>query len=118
MSGYRASSYDPEAGMRWGPPLRPFNKWQRLGVALTLFGAAVDLIYVGGYFGWISPLLDRPTGAGLLILAGIALMHSRRQPIVDTAPELAAARHRSLLITLGVCVLVIGAATVIEFTGA
>ena len=118
MAGYRNSSYNPEAGMRLGPPLRPYNGWQWLGVALTVVGAAVDLVFLASYFGWISPLLDQPSGAPLLVLGGIGLMHSRREAIPDPAPELAPARRRWMIITLTLCVLIIGAATITEFTGA
>ena len=118
MAGYRSSSYDPEAGLRWGPPLRPYNLWQWLGVALTLVGAAIYALFLAGKMGWLEPPLDHPTGAGALVLAGFALTHSRRQAIADFAPELAPVRRRWLIITVTLCAVIIGAATIIEFTGA
>ena len=118
MAGYRTSSYDSEAGMRWGQPLRPYNGWQRLGTALTLAGGAIYAVFLVGTLGWMSPPLDHPTGAGLLVLAGFLLTYSRREVIPDPAPELAPARRRWMIVTVTLCVLIIGAATITEFTGA
>ena len=49
---------------------------------------------------------------------GIFLINSRRHPYVDEAPEQQARNRRMLLITIAICTAVLGAALVIEFTGA
>ncbi len=104
--------------MRLGPPLRPYNGWQRLGSALTLAGCAIYAVFLVGKLGWMSPPLEHPTGAGFLVLAGFLLTYSRREAIPDPAPELAPARRRWMIVTVTLCVAIIGAATIIEFSGA
>ena len=46
------------------------------------------------------------------------MISSRRHPNVDLAPELAPARRRWLLITTALCAVILGAATIIAFSGA
>ncbi|MEO6435146.1 MAG: hypothetical protein ABIP55_05235 [Tepidisphaeraceae bacterium] len=118
MSGYRQSTYDPDTHERMGRPMRPFNKWQWLGVAFAVAGVAVYLLYLAGRLGWIAPLLSSPTGGIGFLLAGTALINSRRHPATDLAPELASARKRWMLIIVAICAAILGAATVIQFTGA
>ena len=38
---YRQSSFDPYASPRYGRPLRPYNKWQWLGVGAAALGLAI-----------------------------------------------------------------------------
>ena len=118
MSGYRQSGYDSNAYEQPGPPLRPFNRVQWTGFALAMAGLAINIVYLAGFFGWISPLLDTPSPALVLMLVGVVLINSRRAAAYDLAPELASARKRWLIIILALCVLILGAAAAIELTGA
>jgi len=118
MSGYRQHSYDPNAYERLGPPLRPYNRWQWLGVVLILASLAINIVYFAGRLGWISPLLDGSAGAVGLLLPGILLINSRRHPATDLAPELAPARKRLLIITVAICAAILGVAAAIDLTGA
>ncbi|WP_309610254.1 hypothetical protein [Sphingomonas sp.] len=113
MSGYRQSGYDPNAYERMGRPTRPFNWVQWTGVAFGLAGLAIDAAYFAGRFGWMQPLFKSPTSVFMPFLLAIVLINSRREPLVDPAPELAAARGRWLLIVTIFCVVVLGGATVI-----
>ena len=117
MSGYRESSYDPMANPRYGRPLRPYNWVQWTGVGLIVVGMAIDAIYFAGRFGWLSkndaPLLALPP-----IMVGAMLVNSRREEITDPAPELAAARKRWLIIVTILCVLILGAAAILDLAGA
>ena len=118
MSGYRQSNFDPNHYDRAGAPLRPFNWVQWTGVAFEVAALAVFLVFIAGEFGWIRPLIGSPMFAVALQMPGLLLINSRRQPAVDPAPELAAARKRWLLIVVALCTAVLGAATVIAFSGA
>lgn len=119
MSGYRTSSYEPDTSLgRGGAPMRPYNGAQKLGLAVMLVGLALDLAYFAGRIGWIRPPFGNPMLAIAFILPGILLINSRREPAVDPAPELAAARKRWLIITVAICTAILGAATVIAFSGA
>lgn len=119
MSGYRTSSYDPTHYERAGRPMRPFNWVQWTGVALFVVGMTLYLLVFAGRFGWMRPLIAETSPGFALNMVGIVLINSRRQPAPDPAPELAAARKRSLRITGAVVTLVLGAAIAIAiFTGA
>ena len=114
MSGYRDNSnYDPYASPRYGRPLRPYNWVQWTGVAFVLVGMAIDLSYFAGRLGWIprdvTPLVALPP-----LMAGVALINSRRQEIIDSAPELAAERKRWLIIVGVGCIIVLGVALILE----
>lgn len=116
MSGYSTSRYDPTHYERMGRPLRPFNWVQWTGVALFVVGMTLYVLVLAGRFGWMRPLIAETSAGFALNMVGIVLINSRRQP--DPALELAAARKRWLLITVAVVAAILGAATVIEFTGA
>ena len=117
MSGYRdASNFDPMPSA-YGPPLRPYNKVQWLGVAMQAVAFAAYGYYFAERFGWVR---DRGVDTMLIglpfLILGMSLTYSRRQEPVDLAPELAGARKRWLLITTVLCVALLGVATIIEFT--
>ena len=116
MAGYRESSYDPLASPRYGRPLRPYNWVQWTGIGLIVLGLAIDTAYFAGRLGWIPkgdlPLLTMP-----LIIAGVALVNSRREQFADPAPELAAARKRWLIIVTILCVVVLAAAVILDTLG-
>jgi hypothetical protein len=118
MSGYRESSFDPTAGGSYGRPLRPYNWVQWTGVGFILVGLAVNVAYFAGRLGWFFKPMATPTLAIVPIMLGITLVNSRREVLADPAPELAAARKRWLIIVTLLCVVVLGAATILDFKGA
>ncbi len=118
MSGYRQSSYDPEAYQQMGKPLRPFNWVQWAGVVLAVIGIAIDLVYYAGRFGWIASVIDRSSAATPLLLAGIVLIHSRREPDRDVTPDQRAANRRLLIIIAAICALILGLAAALDLLGA
>ena len=118
MSGYRQSGHDPDFTHRMGQPLRPYNGWQWLGVVFAIAGLAIALVYFAERLGWIPTLIDSTAPVLGLVLAGVVLINSRRQPATDPAPELAAARKRWLVIIVAVCAAILGLAIAIDFLGA
>ncbi len=118
MIRYRQSIHDPNAYARQGPPLRPFNWVQWLGVAFAGAGVGIALAYLGGRAGWTPKLLDSPVIGSALVLLAIVLINSRRQTITDPAPGLAPARGRWMIIFVSFCVVLIGAATILQLIGA
>ena len=82
MSGYRdRTSFDPNAGGDYGPPLRPFNKWQWTGVGFILFGVAAMLAALVARFGMIHvDTKDWLPMAAMFSAVGSSLVNSRRQP--------------------------------------
>jgi hypothetical protein len=108
MTGYRQHSFDPNAYEQPGPPLRPFTWVQWLGFALGLVGLALSLAYLVGDLGWIEPVTDSAAPSLALMLAGAALINSRRGPASLVGPE-QRRRHRNILIvTLAVCAVILG----------
>ena len=118
MSGYRQSRYDPEAYAQPGRPMRPYNWVQWSGVVLLTVGLAANIVYLAGAFGWIAPLLEDTSPANILLLVGIGLIHSRRGPETPVEAEQHRKNRKVLLITITLCAIIIGAATIIELTGA
>ena len=118
MTGYRESNFDPYAGpSNQGPPVRPYNWVQWTGVALILAAVLLDVAFVGGKVGWWRKVLDTPSIAISLPLFGVALINSRRQPVTDPAPELAAARRKWLAIVVAIAAVVLGIATIFAMKG-
>jgi hypothetical protein len=117
MAGYREHSFDPSATTSYGRPLRPFNWVQWTGVAFAVASIAINVAFLAGEAGWIPKAIGSPAIATGPLLVGVALINSRREPITDPAPELAAARRKWLIITVAVCAAILGAATVIAFKG-
>jgi len=119
MSGYRQHSYDPNAYERLGRTLRPFNWVQWTGVAIEVTGLILFLVTIAQKLGWITQGSDIPPTSGImLMLVGMSLINSRREPLVDLAPELAPARKRWLIITAVICAVILGIAILIEISGA
>lgn len=118
MSGYRQHSFDPNAWEQPGPPLRPFNWVQWTGVALGTIGIAFQLVYFAGRLGWIPPLIDQSSPTFVLVILGVVLINSRRQPAHDPAPELADARKRWLIVTAFVRAAILGFAAALDLLGA
>jgi hypothetical protein len=118
MTGYREHSFDPNAG-GGGRPLRPFNWVQWTGVGFMAGAGVMLLAVVASAAGLLSPAFEHNAGlAAMMSVVGASLINSRREGSTDLAPELAPARRKWLLITIVVCVAIIGAAVVIEFSGA
>ena len=118
MSGYRdRSNYDPYAHPRYGRPLRPYNWVQWTGVALALAGVTFELAFLAAQAGWIRKFADSPIIGSSLVLLAIPLINSRREEITDSAPELAAARKRWLLIVGAICFVVLGTAAIFALKG-
>ena len=119
MSGYRQSSFDPNAGEQAGRPMRPFNWVQWTGVGFAVASLAVDGVFFAGQLGWIRPVIDNPGIATVLIAPAIVLINSRRQPLVDPADREQRDRNRKmLLIAVLVLTAILGAVLVIQFSGA
>ena len=115
MSGYREHSFDPNAGGD-GPPLRPFNRWQWVGVAMMVAGALAMLATVAVRVGWLHATKDDliPMGSTLVIF-GSLLVNSRRQP-GGLRPE--TKRKRMVVIAVGVMVFGAAIITILVLKGA
>lgn len=93
MTGYREHSFDPNAYVPMGPPLRPYNKVQWLGVAFAVLGLIAFLGYCAEKLGLVPHWLASP--APIIMLGGVGsmLINTRRQPI----PEAEQAEYRRKL---------------------
>ena len=119
MSGYREHSFDPNAYEQPGPPLKPYNWVQWTGVAIGSVGAALITLGLLGRIGWIPRWIDNPPPTSFMLLViGMFLVNSRRAPGVQVGSEQLAKNRRVLLITVAICAAILGAALVIEFSGA
>ena len=119
MTGYRDSIYDPNAWEQPGRPMRPFNWVQWLGVAFLAVATAAYFYAAAATFGWVPKLGFQPMMAGLpLLLIGLALVNSRREPGTVVGSEQLAKNRRVLFTTILVCAAILGAAVAIEFIGA
>ena len=117
MSGYRESSFDPSAGGDYGPPLRPFNGVQWVGVGCVAIGVAVLLATVAGRLGLFAKDAAPdmlPMGTSFAAL-GTVLINSRRSP-GSLTPEIR--RRRILIVAAAAAVCAIAAVAVIYFSGA
>ena len=118
MSGYRQSSFDPNAFEQPGAPLRPYNWVQRLGMTLAFVGMVMTLARAAGELGWIEPLPIMHFPGSILLLIGAVLVNSRRAPSTLVTSEQQARNKRVLVITVAIVAVLLGTATVIEFSGA
>jgi len=101
-------------------PVRPYNATQWAGVALGSLGILMALLHFGNELGWFALGFDLGVPASIsAMMLGSLLVNSRREPVPDLAPELAAARRRwTLIVTLTVAAL-IGVAMIADaFLGA
>ena len=118
MSGYREHSFDPNAYEQPGPVLRPYNWVQWTGIVLGTVGFALFVLGVAAKFGWISEEFDLGFGPVGLLLAGSALVNSRRGPGTPFDEQQLRRNRRTLVITVFACAVILAAALVIEFQGA
>jgi hypothetical protein len=118
MTGYREHSFDPYAYEQPGRPMRPFNWVQWCGVALVGAGIVALLLYFAGRAGWIAPLVKEVQLSTALSIVGVVLINSRREPGTQVGSEQLQRNRKVLFITVAICAAVLGAALVIEFSGA
>ncbi|WP_308517876.1 hypothetical protein [Sphingomonas flavescens] len=119
MAGYRDNSgYDPYAYEQPGPPLRPYNWVQWTGLVIVVVGGIYSLASLLGQAGLIPLHLKSTQPFASLPLLGILLIHSRRAPGTPAGTEQLRKNRQVLLITVLICAVILGAATVIELTGA
>lgn len=114
MNGYRQSSFDPYAHEQPGPPLKPYNWAQWLGVASAVAGLVLYLAHFAGWLGWIRPVMEGTTAALLLTIVGVVLINSRRGPSTLAGSEQLDRNRRTLLITAAICAAIVGVALVTE----
>lgn len=119
MSGYREHGFDPNAFEQAGAPLRPFNKVQWAGVVLGSIGFLLSLVDVAAALRWLPQRFDIPSPiAFVLLISGVVLVNSRRDPGTQVGTEQLRRNRRLLIITVAIVAIILGAATVIQFTGA
>ena len=118
MAGYREHSFDPNAYEQPGRPLKPYNWVQWTGIALGSVGLVLTTLQVAGQLGWMPQWLGDSPPVFVLLLLGVVLVNSRREPSTLVGSEQLAKNRRLLIIFTAVIVAVLGAATVIQFIGA
>ena len=119
MSGYRAHGFDPNDYELPGKPLKPYNWVQWTGVAIVSAGLVATALDVAGRLGWIPLWIDGPSSTTFVpLLIGVALINSRREPGTPVTGEQRARNRKTLIVTAAICAAVLGAVTVIEFSGA
>ena len=116
MSGYRESSYEPNAYQRPGSPMRPYNWVQWSGVGSALVGMGIALAYLAGRAGWIHDPLDSPMPAIIFVMLGSVLINSRREP--GSGPVRVTSRRTLIVIMVGLVAFAIGLAAALYFQGA
>ena len=109
MSGYRQSSFDPNAGGDYGPPLRPYSWVQWTGVAFIFIGVGFFAVWAAGKLGWIPKLLDDPMPVSIFTLFGVVLINSRRAPVSSEYRE-KVRRRTYLALGVALAAALIGAA--------
>ena len=119
MTGYREHSFDPNAFEQPGPPLKPYNWVQWAGVAIGTVGAILVTLDVLARIGWTPRWIgDASPAPFILLIVGTVLVNSRREPGVEVGSEQLAKNRRTLIVTAAICAAVLGAALIIEFSGA
>ena len=120
MAGYRdTSSYDPYAGGDYGPPLRPYNWVQWVGVAFIAVGTIWALAFLLGQAGVIPKILGKsPQPFTTFPLIGVVLVNSRRRPLGSAEEAQRRRNYRAMLITVAIVApILIVAALVSIWTG-
>jgi hypothetical protein len=114
---YRRSTYEPLASTGPGRPARPYDRTQRVGVGFMILGLILLGLQLAGIFGVAALASLKHVPVVLLTTLGVLLINSRREPIVDPAPELAQARRKWLVIVGAACGLLLGLALVLASRG-
>ena len=115
MASYRDHGFDPNAYEVMGPPLRPYNWVQWLGVALAALGLVAFLGYCAGKIGLIPNWFANPAPVIMLGAVGSILVNTRRQPI----PEAEQAEYRRKLRQRTILALAVaGLAAIVGFAAA
>ena len=118
MSGYREHSFDPNAFEQPGKPMRPYNWVQWTGIAIGGLGVLLTTVHLAGKIGLFPRWLDDSPPAFLLLLLGLVLVNSRREPSTLAGSAQLEKNRKLLLITVAICAAILGIALVIEFGGA
>jgi drug/metabolite transporter (DMT)-like permease len=116
VSGYRESSFDPNAS-DYGPPLRPFNRWQWIGAGIGGMGILIMLAALaGGFFHLIRADTKDwlPMGTSFCAL-GTVLISSRRQPGRLRSET---TRKRMVILAVGLMVFAAALITILLIKGA
>ena len=113
MSGYRQTSFDPNAGAHYGPPLRPYNWVQWSGVVLMALGFLVLIAFAAAKAGLIGFRAEDslPLVGSNMVLCGTLLQSSRREEA--SAPSIGDIDRRWVLLGLLVLSAALGAAIAI-----
>jgi hypothetical protein len=117
MSGYRESSFDPNAGSSDnGPPMRPFNWVQWTGVVMGVVGllGMVAMLAIRLFSHHVTKDDWIPL-ASTLVIFGSVLVNSRRQP-GGLTPE--TRRKRMVIIAVGLMVFGAALITILVLKGA
>lgn len=114
MSGYRdQTGYDPYAYERPGPPLRPYNWVQWIGVAFIVIGALYAIVYLLGQAGLVALHLKSVQPFATFPLVGMLLVNSRREAGTPMGTAELARSRRILLITVGIGLAILAAVLVV-----
>jgi len=91
---YRQSSYQPLAYDLQGPPLRPFDGKQKIGVAMVAAALLVFAYSLVSETGLVPPIHASTVPAAPLSLIGMLLIHSRRRVIPPEEQDAFRAKQR------------------------
>ena len=114
MSGYRQHGYDPNAYEVAGGPMRPFNWVQWTGVAIGVVGLVLTVLQVAGQLGWVRQWWDGSPPVFVLLLLGVVLVNSRREPATNVDSEQLRKNRKVLLITIIGCAIIFAAAAILQ----
>jgi len=114
---YRETSFDPMASPRYGRPLRPYNKVQWIGAAITVAGIAVILAAFVSRLGLFAlDTSDWLPMATTFCALGTALVSSRRE-VLSTETR-TPSRRLLIVIAIGLVAFAIGLTAALYFKGA
>jgi len=115
MTGYREHGFDPNAYEVMGPPLKPYNWVQWVGVVFVALGVVAFLGYCAEKLALVPHWLSSPAPVIMLGGLGSMLVNTRRQPI----PEAEQAEYRRKLRRNTILALIVAAlAAIVGFAAA